>query len=78
MGSHYYEPNLDVEQQLEHYRARVVRYRKQYEKTNLPLKLQMHYLHTHNIAEACVNYLLACKQNGIKYISVADLPLHRG
>lgn len=78
MGSHYYEPNLNVEQQLQHYKERVVKYKQESEAPNLELPLQIHFRNTYKTAEACVSYLTECHQKGIKYVSVADLPLHTG
>lgn len=76
MGSHYYEPNLNVEQQLEHYQDQMVISKEKLEAPNLSIELQLYYRNNHKTAEACVKYLKECKQKGIKYISVADLPLH--
>lgn len=76
MGSHYYEPNLNVEKQLESYHAQMEKSKKQLTKPNISFELRLYHQRNHKQAKACLEYLKLCQQEGIKYISIADLPLH--
>lgn len=76
MGRHYYEPNLNVEKQLEKYHTRMEKSKKQLTKPNNSFELRLYHEQNYKQAKACLEYLKLCHQEGIKYISIADLPLH--
>lgn len=75
MGSHYYEPNINVEKRLETCREDAKRLEKILESGTLDLEMRISRQDQLRVERNCINYLLDCQKQGITYISVADLPL---
>ena len=81
MGSHYYDVNLPVDKQLVAYRDWLGFYKSSLAKlgSSTEEKVLAERIRLEKViktSNACIEYLLECEQKGVKYISVADLPLH--
>lgn len=75
MGSHYYEPNINVQKRLESCREDAKRLEGVLKNQELDLETRISRQNQLNVAYNCINYLMECQNQGITYVSIADLPL---
>lgn len=76
MGSHYYEPNINVEKSIESYADNVEYYTDRLHSGKLNTQEYVNCKNNLKVATNCLRYLHECKAEGTEYVSIADMPLH--